>query len=510
VLILILILLGIISITLAIFKRDENSLLLLGLCGSLILMFSGIIIYTAKIGGLNGSQEVFLFLSPKIKNWIQYMVIRLDTLGYLIAVGRYLFPSFLLLIAINYSMIPFIRRYTRWIKLLLIIPVASLIVYYPKVFYTLVRSRFELQKILMTAMLIWIFLYLVIAIVLLIKEYLSITMAYFARQFRYILLSHVSLAVLYGIYCVQDPIQVYQLYGSEYLWVSGISYANPSLSFLGWCILTLATLIFVALGFYNLVGYTQLNFNAEREDIQMQRKFDTASMGASVFIHSIKNQLLSMRVLNKKINQVFLQENPDLEELKKHTDTFSQMNENMLERLDELYQSIKSHYISLKPVKVEKIAEMAILRFHQKYPDFNVKLTLETHADVLADKVHLSEAVYNLLTNAQEAVLAAGRETDCEVELLILQERLYTVIIVRDKGTGISKDLQKKIFEPFYTSKNTNYNWGMGLYYVRKIVKSHLGVLRLESVPGGVTSFYIMLPRFAKQGEGDKEKDKIR
>jgi hypothetical protein len=157
VLILILILLGIISITLAIFKRDENSLLLLGLCGSLILMFSGIIIYTAKIGGLNGSQEVFLFLSPKIKNWIQYMVIRLDTLGYLIAVGRYLFPSFLLLIAINYSMIPFIRRYTRWIKLLLIIPVASLIVYYPKVFYTLVRSRFELQKILMTAMLIWIF-----------------------------------------------------------------------------------------------------------------------------------------------------------------------------------------------------------------------------------------------------------------------------------------------------------------------------------------------------------------
>ncbi len=61
---------------------------------------------------------------------------------------------------------------------------------------------------------------------------------------------------------------------------------------------------------------------------------------------------------------------------------------------------------------------------------------------------------------------------------------------------GIPPERQGKIFEPFVTSKNTNYNWGMGLYYVRKIVRSHLGRLRLESRDGEGARFQIMLPLY--------------
>lgn len=485
-----------ISITLVIFKRDKNSILLLALCGNLILMFSGIIIYTAKIGGLSDSQEIFLFLSPKIKNSIQYMVITLDKLGYLIAVGRYLFPTFLLLISINYSMNLFAKGRTKWIWATLIFPIVSLVIYYPKVFYAIMKGRFQLQRVLMTVVLIWIFVYVALSIGLLIKEYRNITMAYFSHKFRYIILSHISLALLYGIYSIQDPIQIYQLYGAEYLWVSGMSYANPSLSFLGWCVLSIATITFVVLGFYNLFNYTKINFNADQEDIKLQRKFDTISKGASVFVHSIKNQLLSARVINKKINKVFSQENPDLEELKKYTDMFNQMNENMLEHIEELYRSIKFHSILLSPIPLEVILKMSIDKFNQKYPDYHVKLSLACNEYVLADKVHLSEAVYNLIINAQEAVIAAGREGDSRIEMSIVKERLYTVIKISDNGIGISKNVRKKIFDPFFTSKNTNYNWGMGLYYVRKIIKNHFGILRLESIPGEGTIFYVLLPRY--------------
>jgi len=509
-LILILVFIAIVSIVLVIVKRDENAFLLLGLCGSLILMFSGIIIYTAKIGGLNSAQEAFLFLSPKIRNWIQYKIITLDKLGYIIAIGRYLFPCFLLLIAINYSMIPFIRRHNTWIKFLLLPPVLSLILYYPNVFYSAVRSRFELQKILMEAMLVWILLYILLACFLLIYEYISITMLYYNRKFRYILLSHISLALLYGLYCVQDPIQVYQLYGSQYLWVSGLTYANPSLSMAGWVLITIATILLVVLGFWNIAGYTQINFQADQEDIKLKRKFDTASLGASVFVHSIKNQLLSTRVVSKKINQVFAEENPDLETLKNYTDMFSQMNESMLERMEELYRSIKSNSISLTPISVDKIVEQAIYRFHQKFPEVKVWETAEISATVLADKAHLGEAIYNLLVNAQEAIIAADKEADGKVELIIHDERLYIVIEVRDNGIGIPKSSQKKIFDPFYTSKNTNFNWGMGLHYVRQIVKSHLGVLRLESNRGKGTSFFIMLPRYNKRKKNFKWKGRLK
>ena len=82
------------------------------------------------------------------------------------------------------------------------------------------------------------------------------------------------------------------------------------------------------------------------------------------------------------------------------------------------------------------------------------------------------------------------------VSLLSQDERLYTVIESKDNGVGIPKATMKKIFEPFYTSKNRNHNWGMGQYYVRAIVKGHLGSMRVESKEGKGSSFYILLPKY--------------
>ena len=124
-----------------------------------------------------------------------------------------------------------------------------------------------------------------------------------------------------------------------------------------------------------------------------------------------------------------------------------------------------------------------------------------TEESVLADVQHLSEALYNLLTNAHEAFMASVKEEE-HLMLIIHSERLYIGFEVRDNGMGISKQDQRKIFDPFYTSKNTNYNWGMGLYYVRKIVKSHLGILRLESKVGEGTSFFVMIPRYEPRIRG--------
>lgn len=496
-LIVILLFLVIASVALVVLKRDENSLLVLGLYASFILMLTGIIIYTAKIGGLNRQQEIFLFLFPSIKTWVQYQIITLDSLGYMIAVGRYLFPVFFLISALNYSNSPFVIRHRSFAFATLIIPAVSLVIYYPEIFFTVVRNRFELQSFIMQATLVWIMVYLFLALALLVWEYTHITMVYFRRQFRYIVFANISLAVLYGLYCFQDPLQVYQLYSSEYLWVSGLSYANPSMPIWGWYLLSFTTIIVSILGFWSLYHYTRINFQASQEDVLLKRKFDAASKGASVFVHSIKNQLLASRVVNKKINQLLAEETPDMEQLKKYTETLNQMNESMLERMEELYNSFKSKSITLVPVQLNDVLDMAVTRFHQKFPEESIPISRPESIMVLADKRHLSEAVYNLLVNAQESVLAANREdAGGRVEIFSSQERMYTVIEVRDNGTGISQSIQKKISDPFFTSKNTNYNWGMGLYYVRQIVKSHFGTLRFESTPGTGTSFYIMLPRY--------------
>ena len=72
------------------------------------------------------------------------------------------------------------------------------------------------------------------------------------------------------------------------------------------------------------------------------------------------------------------------------------------------------------------------------------------------------------------------------------------VLEISDEGGGITQEEQKKIFEPFYSSKNSNTSWGMGLYHVRTIVRAHVGSLRVESQPGKGTSFFVLLPKYVQ------------
>ena len=116
---------------------------------------------------------------------------------------------------------------------------------------------------------------------------------------------------------------------------------------------------------------------------------------------------------------------------------------------------------------------------------------------MLADGNYLSEALYNLLTNAWEANVDAGHG-DRPIRLSSSRERLYVVLEVRDEGCGMTKAEQKKIFDPFYSSKNSNTSWGMGLYHVRTIVRAHVGSLRVESKPGRGTSFFVLLPKYVQ------------
>ena len=95
------------------------------------------------------------------------------------------------------------------------------------------------------------------------------------------------------------------------------------------------------------------------------------------------------------------------------------------------------------------------------------------------------------------------------MSLIVYTVRLYTVIEVRDNGVGINESERKQIFEPFYSSKNTNFNWGMGLYHVRTIVRSHLGTLRVEKPAGGRGGLFHPPAALRRQDAQGGETDKM-
>lgn len=477
-------------------KKGKESFYLFGMCFSLMLEVLGIMIFIAKKGGVSSEVMTFLYFSPKIQHHFQYLLITLNTLGYMTALGKLLFPYFLIKLAMVYSMIPFIRKNSWITKVAAVFPALSLILYFPPIYRSLVMKGTAVQEGIAEGTQIWINLYLVISAVLLVYEFKSITMKFCRNQFSQIMISMFALSGLYYLYYRQDPGQIYHFYSYSFKWNSGLGYLQVKPSLLQYGIMVAASIVCCILGFGSLLRFTSGSYEESRQDVVMERKFDTAKIGASTFVHSMKNQLLSSRVIYKRIAQLYEQPEVDTAKVKEYVDALEQANCAMLTRMEELYRCVKSNAIYMVPVTMEEIAENTIERFHGKYPDAEIHVDIKENMVVLADKVHLCEALYNLLTNAQEAVLDADRGEKGEVSLLCYNERLYTVIEVRDNGNGMSKERMKRIFEPFYSSKNSNFNWGMGLYYVREIAKSHLGSLRVESREGEGSSFFILLPRY--------------
>ena len=476
-------------------KRNRETLLLSGMCLSLTLFLAGIMILIAKKGGISKELELFLFFSHDLRLWIQYRLITLGQLGYLIAIGRHLFPLFLLEMAMCYSMLPAVRKHPLLRRLALVLPAVSLVLYWPALYRLLVPMWEGFRTVLYYFSYFWVAGYVLLALFLLVYEFLSITMNFCRRQFLQVLVCLVALSLLYLLYCGQDPGQVYRFYSYDYLWIRGAGYLQYTLSVGGYLLLVVGNVICGVLGLGSLLRYTQGSLINDRDEVVLERKFDVARTGASVFVHSIKNQLLASRVLHKRIRAELAREEPDLDKVRAWTASLCENNELLISRSEELYRTVKAKSVRLVPTSLGQLADLAASRFRHKYPDGTLLVEVDRDVQVLADENYLSEAIYNLLTNGWESNLLADH-ANCAVTLYSHQERLYTVLEVRDHGTGIPRSALKHICEPFYSSKNSNYNWGMGLYHVRTIIRSHLGSLRVESHPGGGASFFLLLPRY--------------
>ena len=79
-----------------------------------------------------------------------------------------------------------------------------------------------------------------------------------------------------------------------------------------------------------------------------------------MFVHSMKNQLLSTRVIYKRIDQLYEQPELDTEKLKQYIDSLHNVNDVMLTRIEELYRSVKSNSITMVPVPIEEIVDTAL------------------------------------------------------------------------------------------------------------------------------------------------------
>jgi two-component system NtrC family sensor kinase len=114
--------------------------------------------------------------------------------------------------------------------------------------------------------------------------------------------------------------------------------------------------------------------------------------------------------------------------------------------------------------------------------------------NVTIDGNQIKQVFVNLLLNSFEAMQNGGTVTISAESIMDEKDKRYLQITMADTGCGIPESELEKIFDPFYTTKNTPVNSGLGLSVTKGIIDKHHGKIRIESEIDRGTRVIIGLP----------------
>lgn len=135
----------------------------------------------------------------------------------------------------------------------------------------------------------------------------------------------------------------------------------------------------------------------------------------------------------------------------------------------------------------------------------SLELRLDPDAPrVRIDPTHLEQALVNLATNARDAMPGGGTLTIATSRALIAGEGEsgedalppgeYLRLQVKDTGVGMTPEVRRRLFEPFFSTKRDHEGTGLGLAVTYGVIRQHGGRIDVQSTPGHGSTFQIYLP----------------
>lgn len=170
----------------------------------------------------------------------------------------------------------------------------------------------------------------------------------------------------------------------------------------------------------------------------------------------------------------------------------------------QLLSYARGEELKLVRLNINEVIEDTLKLFGRTRKDVTIfKLLEPTVQPLMADRTQIKQVIMNLLVNAADAVEGGG-QIFVETSMVVLDRAYmepyglnpghYVRIAITDNGIGMSEEVKKRIFEPFFSTKELGRGTGMGLATVYSIVKSHKGIINCYSELGQGTTFSIYLP----------------
>jgi signal transduction histidine kinase len=250
----------------------------------------------------------------------------------------------------------------------------------------------------------------------------------------------------------------------------------------------------IATVYREMIAPLRLKLVESRATIDRQEKLASLGVLAAGVAHEIRNPLTAIKARLFTLRKAVGERSAALED--------ANVIEREISRLERIVRDVLLFARPAEP-KRQAISAVTLLReagdlMRAQLEQSNVKLEINNSVDITVrgDPDQLKQVLLNLIRNAAESIGQCG-----EISLCVRSERgnlggrsvEAAILEVKDNGRGISPEVQKRLFDPFYTTKPGGT--GLGLSIAARVIEQHGGALRYKTEVGRGTNFAIVLPR---------------
>jgi len=214
--------------------------------------------------------------------------------------------------------------------------------------------------------------------------------------------------------------------------------------------------------------------------------------------HEFKTPVSTILVTSRLLNKPEVQENPGaITQYVSLIQFEAQRLKSQVERVLQVavWDEKKLKY-QFEEINLHECLDPAITSVEQIVKEKNgsiIRVFNATHSVIEADRLHLTNVFFNLLDNAVKY-----NPNIPLIEVSTSDNEEVVAIIIKDNGMGIEKKNFRKIFERFFRVHTGDVHdvkgFGLGLYYVKKVIKDHGGKINVTSEVNKGTQFIITLP----------------
>ena len=230
------------------------------------------------------------------------------------------------------------------------------------------------------------------------------------------------------------------------------------------------------------------------------KRIDALGQFAAGVAHEIRNPLNSIGMTAQHLKSVFSQQKvskDDIEEAKELLEIVDNKIRELKQTSEQFLTLNRPRRLNIQPVNLNTLVEQVLSEFALISEEAKVQIIRNYEDDlptVPLDETLMRQTLFNFVQNSIQAMPKGGsiymntshEEAGTDVE--------HAVIEIRDTGIGIAEEIQERIYDAYFTTKDATGGIGLGLAISHQIITAHGGKVEVRSKMGMGTAFKISLP----------------